>query len=186
MKTNNKISYLISIRRRLNKLFYTNQKTGVILLIISFSIINNSCNKVEHEILSNRGNGGISNSFNISNIQTQFDSYGPLPETKHIILSSGKALYYTDTEDGDRVVLSITGSGGDALAYNFLEHLRTLRRQLGIRVISVEKNGLGSTPHDPNWTAEEYARDCEELLNRLGINKVILFSQSAGGLLISQ
>lgn len=118
-------------------------------------------------------------------IQEDFDTYGPLPETKQISLSSGKTLYYTDIKGGNNVVLSIPGSGGDAMSsYYLFNHLNTLREQLGIRIISVEKNGLGSTPYDSTWTPQEYAKSCEELLNRLGIQKVILFSQSAGGLLL--
>lgn len=166
------------------------------IAFMSFLIFSSSCEKrteslMPQDLSSDMNDILNKNSARISfldgrKIQKQFDAYGPFPETKQMKLASGKKLYYTDTKEGEVAVLSIPGSGGDAQdAHLLVNHLRTLREQLGIRVISVEKNGLGSTPYDPNWTAEEYAKNCVELLNRLGIGKVILFSQSAGGLLIT-
>ncbi len=165
------------------------KKLQLISFLIGLTMVISNCSKkpdaVFTENTASTDNAKLGMLVNPESIQKTFDPYGPLPETKQIRLSSGKTLYYTDTKDGDKVVLSIPGSGGDALnCYYLFNHLRTFRKQLGLRIISVEKNGLGLTPYSSTWTPQEYAKDCEELLNRLGIRKVILFSQSAGGLLL--
>ncbi len=162
------------------------KKLQLISFLIGLTMVISNCSKkpdaVFTENTASTDNAKLGMLVNPESIQKTFDPYGPLPETKHIKLSSGKTLYYTDTKDGDKVILSFPGSSGDALGFSLYEHLRTFRKQLSLRIISVERNGLGSTPYDSTWTPEEYARNCVELLDKLGISEVRLFSQSAGGL----
>jgi len=79
--------------------------------------------------------------------QTQFDPLGPavqaLPGTNK------RTVHFTDTgETGWRPVLFLGGTGTSARAFLMTGYLETLRRQLHLRFISVERNGFGAPPSD--------------------------------------
>lgn len=65
-------------------------------------------------------------------------------------MASGRTVHYIDEgEPGWHTVLFLGGAGTSVRAFGLLEFARSLRQQLRIRVVSVERNGLGQTRFDP-------------------------------------
>jgi pimeloyl-ACP methyl ester carboxylesterase len=60
-------------------------------------------------------------------------------------------------------------------------YFETLRRQLHIRLISVERNGFGDTAFDPAWTLADYAGDVRMVLDHLGVTRFSVVAISGGG-----
>jgi non-heme chloroperoxidase len=112
--------------------------------------------------------------------QTHFDDIGPAVET--LAGPHGRAVHYIDTgEAGWRPVLFIGGTGTSARAFLMTEFLQTLRRQLHLRFISVERNGFGDTVYDPNWTFADYVDEVGAVLDTLKLPKVAMVAISGGG-----
>lgn len=120
--------------------------------------------------------------------QTNFSyqqAYSPL-DTAITVQSlepdDGRIRYYIDEGDprGIPVVL-VTGSGTSVTASLLTSHLNTLRDQLGIRVISVQRNGYGESGYDENWGYADYVADVEHVLDALGIEEFHVFAISGGG-----
>lgn len=109
-----------------------------------------------------------------------FDSIGtPVQSLK---TSEGRTVYYTDTgEPGWRPMLFIGGVGTSARAPELVAFLDTLRRRLHVRIIAVERNGLGDTAYDPAWTFADYTSEVRQVLGHLGIEKFALVAISGGG-----
>lgn len=112
--------------------------------------------------------------------QTQFDPLGPavqaLPGTNK------RTVHFTDTgETGWRPVLFLGGTGTSARAFLMTGYLETLRRQLHLRFISVERNGFGDTPYDPSWTYNDYVGEVDAVLGHLGVTRFAMVSISGGG-----
>jgi pimeloyl-ACP methyl ester carboxylesterase len=113
-------------------------------------------------------------------LPSRFDPIGPpvvaLPGAK------GRTLHYADTgEAGWRPVLYIGGTGTSARAMLMTGYLDTLRRQLHLRLISVERNGFGDTAFDPAWSLADYADDVRTVLDHLAIERFALVAISGGG-----
>jgi pimeloyl-ACP methyl ester carboxylesterase len=113
-------------------------------------------------------------------LQTTFDPIGPavvaLPGAKD------RVLHYTDTgEAGWRPVVYLGGTGTSARAMLMTGYLETMRRQLHIRLISVERNGFGDTAFDPAWTLADYAGDVRTVLDHLGVTRFSVVAISGGG-----
>ena len=74
-------------------------------------------------------------------IQEDFDPLGP---TVHKLeLANGKTIAYIDDGDPQGIpVVFAGGSGTSVRVFGITEFLRTLRGQLGLRVISVERDGF--------------------------------------------
>ncbi|HZO49473.1 MAG TPA: alpha/beta fold hydrolase [Gaiellaceae bacterium] len=112
--------------------------------------------------------------------QTRFDPLGP--HVRSLALPSGRSVRYIDEGDpGWTPLLWFGGAGTSVRAFRLLEFARTLREQLRVRVVSLERNGLGGTPFDPNAGYPEYAADVWALLDRLGIANASLLAISGGG-----
>ncbi|WP_428332521.1 alpha/beta fold hydrolase [Novosphingobium sp.] len=112
--------------------------------------------------------------------QTQFDPVGPavqaLPGTH------GRTIHFADTgETGWRPVLFLGGTGTSARGFLMTGYLETLRRQLHLRFISVERNGFGDSPYDPAWTYADYVGDVRSVLDHLGVARFAMVSISGGG-----
>lgn len=112
--------------------------------------------------------------------QTRFDPMGPavvaLPGP------AGRTLHYADTgEPGWRPVLFLGGTGTSVRAMLMTGYLETLRRQLRLRFITVERNGFGDTAFDPAWTLGDYARDVRTVLDHLHIARFGMVAISGGG-----
>ncbi len=109
-----------------------------------------------------------------------FDSIGtPLASLK---TSDGRTVHYTDTgEAGWTPMLFIGGVGTSARAPELVAFLDTLRRRLKVRIVAVERNGLGDTAFDPAWTFADYSSEVQQVLQHLGIGKFALVAISGGG-----
>lgn len=113
-------------------------------------------------------------------LQRQFDPIGP--EVVALPGPGGRVLHYADTgEAGWRPVLYIGGTGTSARAMLMTGYLETLRRQLHLRMISVERNGFGNTAFDPAWTLNDYAADVRTVLDHLAVKRFALVAISGGG-----
>lgn len=112
--------------------------------------------------------------------QADFDSLGP--QVRPMEVASGRTVHYIDEGDPAWPVLVFFGGAGTTVrAFRLLEFARTLREQLEVRVLSVERNGLGQTPFDPAVGLPEYAADVWSLLDALGVGPASLFAISGGG-----
>jgi non-heme chloroperoxidase len=112
--------------------------------------------------------------------QDGFDALGP--EVRQMRVATGRTVHYIDDGDPEWCpLLFFGGAGTTARAFRLLEFARTLRRQLGIRVVSVERNGLGQTPFDPEVGPDEHAADVWSLLDHLLIDEVSVVAISGGG-----
>lgn len=112
--------------------------------------------------------------------QTRFDDVAPAVQT--LAGPNGRAIHYIDTgEAGWRPVLFIGGTGTSARAFLMTEYLQTLRRQLHLRFISVERNGFGDTVYDPNWSYADYADEVAAVLDRLALPRFAMIAISGGG-----
>jgi non-heme chloroperoxidase len=110
----------------------------------------------------------------------RFDPIGtPVASLK---TSEGRIVHYTDTgEAGWRAMLFIGGVGTSARAPELVAFLDTLRRRLHVRIVSVERNGLGDTAYDPAWTFADYTSEVRQVLGHLKIEKFALVAISGGG-----
>ena len=113
-------------------------------------------------------------------LQQEFDYLGPTIQT--LDTPAGRSINYLDEgEEGWQPVLFIGGSGTSGRVFALLEFLRTTRQNLGLRIISVERNGFGITPFEDSRGYTEYAEDMEALLKHLEIDEFSLFAISGGG-----
>ena len=118
-------------------------------------------------------------------IQGGFDPLGA--PVQSLTLANGRTVHYVDTgEAGWRPVLFIGGTGTSARAFEMTEFLQTLRRQLKLRVISVERNGFGDTPIIPGWSYGDYADEVRAVLSHLGVTRFTGLAISGGGPYLAQ
>ncbi len=109
----------------------------------------------------------------------EFDPIGPTVET--LDTSTGRTVAYVDDGDPDATpVVFFGGSGTSVRVMNLLEFAHTLRGELGLRLISVERNGFGQTAFDPALGYTDYASDVEAVLDHLGVDEFIAFGISGG------
>jgi len=109
-----------------------------------------------------------------------FDSIGtPL---RRLQTREGRTVHFTDTgEAGWTPMLFIGGVGTSARAPELVAFLDTLRRRLKVRIVAVERNGLGDTAYDPAWTFADYTSEVRQVLEHLGIGRFALVAISGGG-----
>ncbi|MFE2987292.1 alpha/beta fold hydrolase [Streptomyces sp. NPDC059262] len=113
-------------------------------------------------------------------VQNTFDLLGP--DVRAAKLPSGRTAHYTDSGPRDGVpVLYIGGTGTSARAVHMTDFFRTTRADLGLRLISVERNGFGDTAYDPALGEADFARDALDVLDRLGVEKFRIVAISGGG-----
>ena len=118
-------------------------------------------------------------------IQDRFDPLGPPVQT--LTLPNGRTVHYADSgEAGWRPVLFVGGTGTSARAFMMTEFLQTLRRQLKLRLITVERNGFGDTAFVPGWTYGDYAQEVQAVLERLGVTRFAGLAISGGGPYLAQ
>jgi non-heme chloroperoxidase len=110
----------------------------------------------------------------------QFDSIGTPVQT--MTSKEGRTLHFTDTgEVGWKPILFLGGVGTSGRAPELVAFLDTMRKRLKLRIISVERNGLGDTAFDPKWTFDDYNSEAAQVLDHLGIGKFALVAISGGG-----
>ncbi|WP_125611585.1 alpha/beta fold hydrolase [Specibacter cremeus] len=115
--------------------------------------------------------------------QSGFDPLGPT--VRQATAGSGRTVNYIDEggpRDGAGIPLLFLGGAGTTVrAFGLMEFARSFRHELGIRVISVERNGLGQTPFDPAVGLAEYAFDVWSVLDGLDVDEVSIVAISGGG-----
>jgi non-heme chloroperoxidase len=112
--------------------------------------------------------------------QTGFDTLGPAVHARPV--ATGRTVRYIDEGRPAWTPLAWFGGAGTTVrAFRLLEFARSLREELQIRVLSVERNGLGETPFDPAAGYEEYAADVWALLDELEVSDASLMAISGGG-----
>lgn len=110
----------------------------------------------------------------------QFDSIGT--PVQSLTSKEGRKIHFTDTgENGWKPVLFIGGVGTSGRAPELVAFLDTMRKRLKIRIIAVERNGLGDTAFDPAWTFANYNSEVAQVLDHLGIDRFSLVAISGGG-----
>lgn len=112
-------------------------------------------------------------------LQTEFDHIGA---EVHSLTHEGRTSYYIDEgQPGQRAVVFIGGQGTSLEAFQLSEFARTSREILGLRVISVERNGFGESPLDLDLGYADYTAEVLAVLDHLGIDDFVTVAISGGG-----
>lgn len=110
----------------------------------------------------------------------RFDPIGT--PVQSLVSDKGRKVHFTDTgEAGWRTMVYVSGGGTSARAPELVAFLDTMRRRLKIRIIAVERNGLGDTAFDPSWTYADYVSEVRQVLAQLKVERFSLVAISAGG-----
>jgi non-heme chloroperoxidase len=112
-------------------------------------------------------------------LQSEFDHIGA---EVHSLTHGGRTSYYIDEgKPGQRAVVFMGGQGTSLEAFQLTEFARTSREELGLRVISVERNGFGESELDLDLRYPDYNAEVLAVLDHLGIDRFVLFGVSGGG-----
>lgn len=112
-------------------------------------------------------------------LQDEFDHVGA---EVHSLTQGGRTSYYIDEgKPGQRAVVFMGGQGTSLEAFQMTEFARTSRKELGLRVISVERNGFGESPLDLNLGYADYVDEVLAVLDHLGVNRFSIVGISGGG-----
>lgn len=112
-------------------------------------------------------------------LQNEFDHIGA---EVHSLTRNGRATYYIDEGDpGDRAVVFIGGQGTSLEAFQLTEFAKSTREQLGLRVISVERNGFGESEFDPKLGYADYVDEVLAVLDHLDVDRFVVMAISGGG-----
>jgi len=99
-----------------------------------------------------------------------------------VSLAEGSSAWVVDTgPSGATPVLFVGGSATSATVVDLVSFRSSLQQQLGLRLISVERNGFGDTPFDPSAGYVEFAATAIGVLDELGIGEFSIVAISGGG-----
>jgi non-heme chloroperoxidase len=114
-----------------------------------------------------------------ADLPESFDYLGPTVQTLDV---SGRDVAYVDTGPADGTpVLFIGGTGTSAAVVRLTDFLRTMREDLGLRLISVGRAGFGQSSPAENWTFDDYASDAKAVLESLGVDGDVSVMAISGG-----
>ncbi len=116
-------------------------------------------------------------------LQDDFDHIGA---EVHELTQNGRTSYYIDEGTGDHAVVFIGGASTSLQAFQLTEFARTTREQLGVRIISVERNGLGASKVDPSLGYDDYNTEVLAVLDHLGVDQFSILAISGGGAYAAQ
>lgn len=117
-------------------------------------------------------------------LQGAFDHIGA---EVHSLTSGDRTSYYIDEGHPDgRPVVFIGGQGTSLEAFQLTEFARSSREALGLRVISVERNGFGKSQFDPDLGYADYTKEVLAVLDHLGVDKFVIMAISGGGAYAAQ
>jgi non-heme chloroperoxidase len=117
-------------------------------------------------------------------LQNEFD---PIGAEVHSLTRDGRTSYYIDEGDpSGRAVVFIGGAGTSLEAFQLTEFARTSREELGLRVISVERNGFGESQLDLDLDYADYDDEILAVLDHLGIDRFAVLAISGGGAYAAQ
>ena len=101
---------------------------------------------------------------------------------EQVDLADGSAAWVVDTGPDDGIpVLFVGGSATSATVVDLVSFLASAREELGIRLISVERNGFGDTPFDPDGGYGDFARTAVGVLDAKGVDRFSIVAISGGG-----
>ncbi|MBS3788279.1 alpha/beta hydrolase [Candidatus Bipolaricaulota bacterium] len=113
-------------------------------------------------------------------VQEKFDYLGPV--IHHFKLESGKTVAFVDEGKKDWTpVLYVGGAGTASRVMHLTDFVRSLRKKLQLRLITVGRNGFGETGYVPDWGYSDYAKEVKQVLNHLGIGEFVGIAISGGG-----
>ncbi|MFE0104824.1 alpha/beta fold hydrolase [Streptomyces sp. NPDC059009] len=113
-------------------------------------------------------------------VQDDFDSLGP--EVRAAKLDGGRTAHYVDAGPRrGKPVLFIGGTGTSARAAHMTDFFRSTREDLGLRLISVERNGFGDTAYDKGLGKADFAADALQVMDRLHVKNFSVVAISGGG-----
>lgn len=91
----------------------------------------------------------------------------------------GLKLHYTDSENGEKVIILMHGWGCN---HSTLASVERVALSCGYRVINVDFPGFGDSEEPADvWGVEEYTRQIEALVRKLGIASPTMLGHSFGG-----
>ena len=94
-------------------------------------------------------------------------------------LANGRMVGYAEYGDADGVpVFGFHGTPASRLTYAFADEAA---RAAGVRVISLDRPGIGISPKRKRWTILEHAEDTAALADLLGIERFGVIGWSGGG-----
>jgi non-heme chloroperoxidase len=112
-------------------------------------------------------------------LQSGFDHIGA---EVHMLEHDGRELVYIDEGEEDwRPVVFIGGLGTSLAAFQLTEFARSSRETLGLRMISVERNGFGASVFDPTHGYAGYTEDVLAVLEDLDVEEFAILAISGGG-----
>lgn len=115
------------------------------------------------------------------------DAFDPIGAEVRSIERDGRTTYYIDEgREGDRAVVFIGGMGTSLEAFQLTEFARTSREALGLRVVSVERNGFGESEFDADLGYADYNAEVLAVLDHLGIERFSILAISGGGAYAAQ
>jgi non-heme chloroperoxidase len=113
-------------------------------------------------------------------LQEHFDHIGA--EVHSLTTRPGRTSYYIDEGQSDWTPVVFIGGAGTSLeAFQLTEFARTSREALGVRVISVERNGFGESELDTSLGYADYDAEVLAVLDHLGIDRFAIMAISGGG-----
>ena len=115
-----------------------------------------------------------------TSLPSSFDSLGPTVQS--LKTDTGRTIHFVDDGNEDGLPVVFTGGLGTSVrVIRLLDFLETMRRDLKLRFITVERNGFGQTEFDDSLTMTDYVSDVETVLSHLQIDRFALFGISGGG-----
>ena len=114
-----------------------------------------------------------------NSLPNNFDSLGPT--VKQLTTETGRLIHFVDDGVTNAHPVVFTGGLGTSVrAIRLLDFLRTMRQDLNIRMITVERNGFGQTQFNPNLDMSDYAKDVEYVLDHLDIDHFLCLAFLVG------
>jgi pimeloyl-ACP methyl ester carboxylesterase len=112
-------------------------------------------------------------------LQEEFDHIGA--EVNFLMQGDRTSYYIDEGRPDDRAVVFIGGQGTSLEAFQLTEFARSSREELGLRVISVERNGFGESEFDPELGYADYVEEVLAVLDHLGVEEFAVMAISGGG-----
>jgi pimeloyl-ACP methyl ester carboxylesterase len=121
----------------------------------------------------------------VGDLPAVFDDLGVAVQT--LKSADGRTVHFTDTgEPGFRPVLFMGGTGTSARAFEMTEFLKSMRKQLKLRFITVERNGFGDSPITAGWGYADYVAEVRAVLDHLQVQRAAGVAISGGGPYMAQ
>lgn len=104
------------------------------------------------------------------------------PEPTEVVLADGGSAWVVDTGPVDGLpVLFVGGTGTSATVVRLVEFLSSARDALGIRLVSIDRNGFGAADLDPIAGYDTYADTALAVMDALDVDDFSVVAISGGG-----